>query len=61
MNGVEVDMEVVEVVAVVEHEDVVGEGGRSECRPKRRRNAGIAEQPFMNSTAVCWPGNASCR
>ena len=32
-------VEVVEVVAVVEHEDVVDEGGREEVRPKRRRNA----------------------
>ena len=32
-------VEVVEVVAVVEHEDVVDEGGRSMGRPKRRRNA----------------------
>ena len=31
--------EVMEVVTVVEHEDVVGEGGRSEGRAKRRRNA----------------------
>ena len=32
-------VEVVEVVEVMEHEDVFDEGGRSEVRAKRRRNA----------------------
>ena len=32
------EVEVVEVVGVVGHEAVVGEDGRSEGRPKRRRN-----------------------
>ena len=32
-------VEAVEVVEVMEHEDVVDEGGRSEVRAKRRRNA----------------------
>ena len=34
----EEEVEVVEVVEVMGHEAVVGEGGRSEGRPKRRRN-----------------------
>ena len=53
-------VEVVDVAEVMEHEAVVEEGGRSKGRPKRRRNAGIAEQPFTNSSCL-WPGNASCR
>ena len=45
--------EVMEVVTVVEHEDVVGEGGRSEGRAKRRRKrVTIAEQPSMNSSCL---------
>ena len=34
----DVQMEVVEVVEVMGHEAVIDEGGRSEGRPKRRRN-----------------------
>ena len=34
-----VNVQMVEVVAVMEPEVVVDEGGRSEGRPKRRRNA----------------------